>query len=83
MRCVPADSERKKFVVFGITAGSYFDIHIDPLCFSRQRCEKAPDVVFVDIRLELLTVKNLEQLRQHGIREQHRTLPLRPVHCHP
>lgn len=64
MGCLSTYGEREKLIVFGIAAGDYLHINIDPLRLSGQRGQKAPDVFFIDVAAEPLSIKDLEKLSQ-------------------
>lgn len=57
--CLTANRQGQELIILWIAASGYPHSQIDPLGFSRKRCEKVSEVVFVDVAAELLAMQHL------------------------
>jgi len=80
--CQSTDSKREKLIVFGIAAGGYLQMNIDPLRFAGECRQKAPHIPFIDVAAELLPAEDLEKLGQNRKGEQNGSPPAYLVHRH-
>ena len=73
--CQATYSKREKLIVFGIAAGGYLQVNIDPLRLAGERRQKAPDIPFIDVAAELLPGEDIEKLCQSRKGEQNGSPP--------
>lgn len=76
VRRMAADGKGEKLVILWIPTGGYLLVNFNPLCFSRERGEKSPNVFFIDIAVELLTMEDLKQLLEDRPGEQNGSVAL-------
>lgn len=57
------------FVVLCIAAGGNPRAHVDPMGFACQRRQKSSDILFIDIRPELLSAQNFIKFGEHRKRK--------------
>ena len=82
VRCQAADGGGEELVVFWIPARRYPNTHVNPICFSREGCQKVTDVLIVYIAAKSFTVQYLGQLGEDRIGEQNLTFILGSIQSH-
>lgn len=64
------DCQLKELVVSGVAAGHDLFVYFDLLGISRQSCQKASNVLFVNVTPELLSAQHLVKLCERGERKK-------------
>lgn len=67
---IATDREFEEFVVLRIATGRDLYNHLDPLSLARERRQKIPDILLLQIATEGFSVKDIVEFRQYGKREQ-------------